>query len=138
MDYTSRWFQVAMPEEHLNGAQVGAGFEQMRGPTVTQGVRRDTLGKLGLLGGFPAGDPHHLVRDRTIRSAPIAAGEQIHLGFAPAPVLAQGSSSAGLSGRSRSLPPLPCSTRMIMRWLSMSTIFGCATSLRRIPVAYSV
>ena len=27
---------------------------------------------------------------------------------------------------------------MIMRWLSMSTIFGCATSLRRIPVAYSV
>ena len=32
-----------MPEQHLNGAQVGAGFEQMRGPTVTQGVRRDTL-----------------------------------------------------------------------------------------------
>jgi hypothetical protein len=27
-------FQVSMPEQHLNGAQVGAGFEQMSGKAM--------------------------------------------------------------------------------------------------------
>src|SRR5512142_243488 len=54
-------------------------------------MRGDALAKLGLSSGFAAGDPHHLVGDRLIRTAPRATtGEQIHLWFTPAPVLAQG------------------------------------------------
>jgi hypothetical protein len=32
------FLQVAMPEQHLNGSQVGTGFEQMRGKAVAQGI----------------------------------------------------------------------------------------------------
>jgi hypothetical protein len=34
----------------------------------------------------------------------------------------------------RSLPPLPATTRMIIRWLSMSPTLRCASSERRMPV----
>ena len=34
MQIDRRLFQVAMPEQHLNGAQVGAGFQQMRGEAM--------------------------------------------------------------------------------------------------------
>jgi RNA-directed DNA polymerase len=44
------------------------------------------------------------------------------------------SSNAGLSGRSRSFRPLPFTTWMTMRWLSMSAIFSRAISARRMPV----
>jgi hypothetical protein len=44
------------------------------------------------------------------------------------------SSNAALSGRSRLRPPLPRSTRIIMRWLSMSPTFKRTSSERRIPV----
>ena len=33
-----RLFQIAMPQQHLDGAQVGPGFEQMRGKAMTQGL----------------------------------------------------------------------------------------------------
>ena len=36
-------FQITMPQQHLDGAQVGTGFEQMRGKAMTQGVRTDAL-----------------------------------------------------------------------------------------------
>jgi len=35
MNVASCGLQVAMSKQHLDGAQVGAGFEQMRRPTVT-------------------------------------------------------------------------------------------------------
>ena len=31
-------FEVPMPKQDLNRAQVGAGFEQVRGPAVAQGL----------------------------------------------------------------------------------------------------
>jgi len=34
MQIDCRLFKVAMSQQHLNGAQVGAGFEQMRGKAV--------------------------------------------------------------------------------------------------------
>ena len=34
MQIDGRFFQVAMTQQHLDGAQVGASFEQMRGKTV--------------------------------------------------------------------------------------------------------
>ncbi len=33
--------EVAMAEQYLNGAQVGTGFEKVRGKTMSQGVRMD-------------------------------------------------------------------------------------------------
>src|SRR6266853_4607928 len=44
------------------------------------------------------------------------------------------SSRAGLRGKSRSLPPLPATTRMIIRWLSISLTLRRASSARRMPV----
>jgi hypothetical protein len=38
-----RVFNLAMTEQHLDGAQISAGFEQVRSVTVPQRVRRDML-----------------------------------------------------------------------------------------------
>jgi hypothetical protein len=38
MQIDRRLFQVAVPEQHLNGAQVGAGFKQMSGKAMAQGL----------------------------------------------------------------------------------------------------
>ena len=43
MQIDRRLFQVAVPEQHLNGAQVGAGFQQMSGKAMAQGVWMDVL-----------------------------------------------------------------------------------------------
>jgi len=40
-----RHLQILMAEQKLNGAQVGTGFEQMRGPCVSNQVRRNGLAK---------------------------------------------------------------------------------------------
>src|SRR5207244_2038213 len=37
-------FQVAMPEQNLDGAQVGAGLQQVSRPTVAQRMRGDAFG----------------------------------------------------------------------------------------------
>ena len=39
-----RVFKLAMTQQHLDGAQIRAGFEQMRGVAVAERVRRDMLG----------------------------------------------------------------------------------------------
>src|SRR5437660_3401761 len=44
MQIDRRLLQVAMPEQHLNGAQVGTGFEQMRGKAVAQPSVAGSLG----------------------------------------------------------------------------------------------
>ncbi|MET4234928.1 hypothetical protein ACVWXN_007161 [Bradyrhizobium sp. i1.4.4] len=38
----------------------------------------------------------------------------------------------------RSLPPLPCSTRITIRWLSISAIFNRTTSDTRCQAAWTV
>jgi hypothetical protein len=35
MQIDRRFLQIAMSQQHLNGAQVGAGFEQVRSKAVT-------------------------------------------------------------------------------------------------------
>ena len=112
--------QVSMTEQHLNGAQVGAGFEQMRCPTVAQGMGGNMFGDLGSMGGIVASDPNRLVGNWLLGPGTAAPGEQISLGFRQRQYSRRVSSSGGLSGRSRSLPPLPWTTRMSMRLLSMS------------------
>ena len=63
-----------MAEQQLNGAQVGAAFEQMRGEAMAQRVRMQRLVDAAALGGFPAGVPDDLVADGVIGGVPAAAG----------------------------------------------------------------
>src|SRR5208282_797851 len=92
------FLQVAMTEQHLDGAQVGTGFEQMRGKAVAQSVRMDALVlKTGAFGGLLTGTPENLGGDRMTRRMPSIAGEQPVGGLAlqPAPVDAQGIEQLG-------------------------------------------
>src|SRR5208282_699161 len=89
MQIDRRLLQVAMPEQHLDGTQVGAGFEQMRGKAVAQRVGMDVLVfKAGACGGLLTGVPENLGGDRMTRGMPSVAGEQPigRLAFQSAPV----------------------------------------------------
>src|ERR1043166_1595373 len=50
-------FQIAMAEQNLNGAQIGAGLQQVRRPTVAQRVRGDAFADAGAMRGVATGDP---------------------------------------------------------------------------------
>ena len=73
--------QVGVAEQQLDGAQVGAGFEQMGGEAVSKRVRMQRLVDAGALGGFPAGVPDDLVADgsvgRVMRAARETAKRQV-------------------------------------------------------------
>ena len=58
-----RHLQIFMAEQKLDGAQVGAGFEQMGGPRVANQVRGNSLANAGLLRCFGARQPYRLVGD---------------------------------------------------------------------------
>lgn len=60
---TLRDLQILMAEQKLDGAQVGTGFEQMRGPGMANQVRRNGLAKTTLLRRFGARNPYRLVAD---------------------------------------------------------------------------
>src|ERR1035438_4437973 len=79
-----------MSEKYLDGAQIGACFEHMRGETVPERVRRYMLLDTGLLGCVSDSVPDDLFGNGHI-SPPIVhhAWEQISLGLHPAPVLSQ-------------------------------------------------
>jgi hypothetical protein len=50
-----------MSQQHLNDAQVGSGFQQVRGKAMTQSVRMDVpMLKTNSFGGVPAGPPDNL------------------------------------------------------------------------------
>ena len=44
-----------MPEQELDGAQVGAGLKQMDGERMAEQMRRNRFGESRALGGAPAG-----------------------------------------------------------------------------------
>ena len=58
---------VGVPEKHLYGAQLGAGFEHMRGETVPERMRRYMLLDTGLLGCLGRSRPNDLFCNRHIR-----------------------------------------------------------------------
>ena len=47
--------EAAMAEQELDSADVGAGFEQVNGETMSQRMGREGLGEAGQAQGFPAG-----------------------------------------------------------------------------------
>jgi hypothetical protein len=74
MQIDGRYFEVAMAEQDLNGAQVGAGFEKVCGETMPQGVGVDaSVIEAGAFGGDLAGRPEDLGGDRvTCRVSAVA------------------------------------------------------------------
>ena len=86
-------------------------------------------------GSFFTGIPNGFVRNGSVLIALTnAAGKKKIRGFFQRQYSRSVSNSAGLSGRSRLSPPLPRSTRIIMRRLSISRTLSIDTSVRRMPV----
>ena len=71
-----------MAEQQLDGAQVGAAFEQMGGEAMSKSVGMQRLVDAGAFGGFPAGVPDDLVADRGVGGVMRAAREQPNGRFA--------------------------------------------------------
>jgi len=80
-------FNLAMTEQHLDGAQISAGFEQVRGVTVSQRVWRDMLPDPRALRCLSASFPRNLGGDGNVRSPILQrAGKQIVLRLHPTPI----------------------------------------------------
>ena len=86
MEVTSRSFQVAMPQQDLDGAQIGARLEQMSCKAVPQRMRRDLLGDSSAADGIVKDREDVVVADRVVR---VFSGKEPLLGFVVSPVLPQ-------------------------------------------------
>src|ERR1039457_3774815 len=83
--------QVAVPEQNLDGAPVGARLQQVSRPTVAERVRGDAIADASPTSGIATCNPDGFVRNGLIESGLTGAGgEQIESGLPPAPVLTQG------------------------------------------------
>src|SRR5258708_37244106 len=75
--------QIAMAQQNLDGPYIRAGFEQVSGETVPQGVRMNFLADAGALGRFFAGSPDDLGGNRMIGGVPAVVGGQPRGGVTP-------------------------------------------------------
>ena len=58
MQIDGRYFEVAMTEQYLDGAQVRTGFEKVCGETMSQGMRMDvSMRETCAFGGCLTGSP---------------------------------------------------------------------------------
>src|SRR5215510_11515430 len=90
MQVLSSSLQISVPEQNLDGPQVGARFQQVGGPTVTQSMRRDAFVDAGPTGSLAACDPDGLIGDRLFALyATSARGKQVELRLAPPPIVDQ-------------------------------------------------
>ena len=110
--------QAAMAEQELNGADVGALFEEVNGECVPQRMGRDGFGNLASGVGFltclaqpPPGDVPVLAYRRERASAGVSPRATTRAEF---PAVWARALRSDLSC------PLPCSTRKTMRLLSMA------------------
>ena len=81
-----------MAKQDLDGAQVGAGFEKVRGETMSQGVRMDVpVIEAGAFGRNLAGTPKDLGGHGLAGCVPAVAGKEplLRLAPQPAPVVTQ-------------------------------------------------
>src|SRR5215471_10599062 len=136
-----RRIELLVSEQHLDDADIGLLLQKMGGKAVPQRVNTDTLGNAGALG-CHANEPVELAPTHVL--SPVA-GEQPGLAGMHPPLLTRGappftqyieiSSRLGERMTYRSFLPLPCSTRMTIRSLSMSVSLSDTTSDDRRPVA---
>ena len=66
MDINGGLLQIAVAEQNLNGAQVGAGLQQMGGKAVTKDMQMKRFANPGAPGGRTAGVPDDLAGNRVI------------------------------------------------------------------------
>ena len=124
-------------QQHLNGAQVGAGFEQVCGERVSQRVRVDVFLEAGSLGGLLASGPRPLLVVSVYdRDASGCRGTGRCLASAEsAPVLTQHFQQPRAEHDIPVFSALAALAWITMRSLSMSLTFRCVNSARRTPVA---
>ena len=128
--------ELGMSEQHLDDADVDVLLEQVGGKAVAQRMGRDALLDAGRLGGLVDGAVELARRQRLDRLRP--GNSQPWGSITPRRLPSRhhsrsSSSSCGDSIALRSLRPLPCSTRISMRVLSMSPTLSAATSDTRRP-----
>ena len=137
MQVEGGFFQIVMPQQQLNRAQVGTGFEQVGGETMAQRVRMNLLrGQTGSLCGVTTGVPDSFGRDGTIRGVAASTRKQPLGGlvFESAPVVAQSVQELGAEHH-RDLPPLaPLDANDHSMTVDIADL-QAASSARRIPVA---
>ena len=76
MQIDGRYFEVAMAEQDLDGAQVGAGFKKMGRETMAQSVGMNApVVEAGASGSDLAGRPEDLGGDRVTCCVPAVTGE---------------------------------------------------------------
>jgi hypothetical protein len=76
MQIDGRYFEVAMAEQDLNSAQVGAGFKKMGRETMAQSVGMNApVVEAGAYSSDLAGRPEDLGGDRVTCRVPAVAGE---------------------------------------------------------------
>jgi hypothetical protein len=117
--------QIAVAEQQLNAAQIGAGIEQMCREGMSQHMRAERLPDAQLA--CAASGRRHAPRSPS-EAAPAASGKEPVLGLAPRQYTRSISSSFGDSITWRGNLPLPSRTWMIIRLLSMSVTFRSSAS----------
>src|SRR5580692_6071914 len=104
MEVTGGGFQAAMPQQDLDGTQIGARLEQMGCKAVAQRMRRDLLGDSSATDGIVKNREDVVVTDGLVR---IFSGKEPLLGFVVSPDCRRVSSKTGDNMTSRSFCPLP-------------------------------
>src|ERR1700736_3262140 len=91
MEVDGGLFEIAMPKQDLNGAQIRTRLEKMRGEAVAQGVGMDLFLDACALGRFLARVPRCFRIDGPITVVPTVAWKQPFAGFSrqTTPVFAQ-------------------------------------------------
>ena len=77
---------IGVPQQQLNGTQIGAGLQQMCGIGVAEAVRADSFLNARSLNRPMSGMPHCFRGERSVAAL---AGKQIVSGLDASPVLAQ-------------------------------------------------
>ena len=76
MEITGGLFQIVMPQQNLDGVQVGTGLQQVRGEAVTEHVGINLLLKAGAAGGVLTGVAGRFGVDGLIAGVPGVTGEE--------------------------------------------------------------
>ena len=86
MEIPCRGLKIAMAEQQLDAAQIGAGIEQVGCERMSKHMRTQRLGDTQLLAQLLTGDP-----DRVLKQGPVRplSGKEPLLGLAPSPIEAQ-------------------------------------------------
>ena len=75
VEVDARLLEVMMSKQQLDGPQIGATLQQVRGEAVAERVRMKLLANTGALGGLTAGAPDDFAGNRSVGRVPSPARE---------------------------------------------------------------